>query len=471
MKAKVLVFLFLIIAGKSSFGQDNLDSLYFTYTDFMGMVGAYHPVVAQTKLRIEAAEQQIMGTRGMLDPKLYSDFNNKEFDGKNYYNKWKSGLKIPTWFGADFKVGYENNSGDFLNPENNIPIDGQLELGVSIPLLQNLVYNDRRVAIRQAQLMQEGTVQEQRLVVNDLLFEATKVYWYWVASYGLLQVHLESVETAKIRFNAVKSNYVNGYKPAIDTLEALIQVQNRTFNAQEAEVNFANASLLLSNYLWFENQTPLELLPSMVPPLPQQVNLPVLSTDSLQKFVLVASTEHPEVNQLKIALTSQDIQRKLYANNLLPDLNVDYSLLSGNASSWENATNDFGFENYKLGVSFVMPLFLRKERSYMNSIRLKTDETSLKLDLKQREVSNKISASYNKYITLGNQLVLYKQTVLNYQNLYLAELRKFNMGESTLFLVNSREQKTIEARLKLAELIAKYQQAFQAIWWSGGMLQ
>jgi outer membrane protein TolC len=333
-----------------------------------------------------------------------------------------------------------------------------------------LVYNNRRVAIQQAQLLLQSTEQEQRATLNNLMFEATTVYWYWVETYAMLRIHVENVETAKTRFNAVKSNYINGNKPAIDTLEALILLQNRQLHAQEAQVAFTNAGLVLSNYLWYQNQVPLELQAGLVPPLPQAVPLPVVTTDSIQKYQVTASGFHPEVAQLNLIITGMELQQKLYANNLLPELMVDYTMLSGNANSWENASNGLAFENYRLGVSFVMPLFLRKERSYLNTMRIKTDETSLKLDLKQREIGNKIEAAYNKFDNLTGQLVLYTQTVQNYQQLYLAEVRMFGMGESTLFLVNTREQSTIEARLKLAQMLTKYHVYYHGIWFSGGTL-
>lgn len=469
---KKLVFFVAFLCGYGAvFGQQSEDSLVFTFEDLLGFVREYHPVVAQTKLRLENADWTITQQRGNLDPKLYSDFNNKEFDGKNYYSKWKSGLKIPTWFGADFKVGYEQNSGDFLNPENTIPRDGQFEVGVSVPILQNLVYNDRRVAIQQAKLMQQGTDAEQRAIINNLIYEVSSVYWYWVESYALLQIYNESVVTAEQRFKAVKRNFINGYKPAIDTLEALIQVQNRIISTQEAEVAFANATLLLSNYMWYENQTPLEFQPGMHPPVIQAAEMPVVTNDSLVRFKTAATGYHPEISQINVALSSMEIQRKMYANNMLPELLIDYSLLSGNASSWENATDGMTWNNYKLGVSFVMPLFLRKERSYLNSVRIKTDETSLKLDLKQREIANKVEASYNKLNNLSSQILLYKQTVSNYEQLHAAEVRRFGLGESTLFLVNSRELKMLEAKQKLAQMLSKYQIYYQAIWWSGGALR
>ena len=463
-------FMFICVLAQQVYAQE-ADSAVFEYDDFIGYVRNYHPVVVQANLRVNQAENAVTQNRGVLDPKLYSDFNRKDFDGKQYYSVWESGLKIPTWFGADFKVGYERNSGDFLNPENTVPLDGQLAVGVSVPILRNLVYNDRRVAIQQAQLIQAATEQERQQAVNQLLYEAAKVYWYWVNTHAAWRINAESVDAAQTRFNAVRTSFFRGDKPAVDTLESLIQLQTRLFNTQEAYLDFQNASLALSNFLWYENQTPLELQESTVPPLPDYYELPVMMPDTLSRLIDQAAFIHPEVSQINLAVNNLEIQRKLQANNLLPELTVDYSLLSGSLNSWENYANSLDWSNYKLGVSFSVPLFLRKERGYLNQVRAKIDETASKRDLKVRQVKNKIRASSNELDNLAKQVVLYNQTYQNYEQLYQAELRKFQIGESTLFLVNSREIKAIEARIKRAELLAKYQIAYQGVWYSGGVLR
>lgn len=46
--------------------------------------------------------------------------------------------------------------------------------------------------------------------------------------------------------------------------------------------------------------------------------------------------------------------------------------------------------------------------------------------------------------------------VENYEKLLAAEERKFSFGESSLFLINTRESKLIEAQLKQYELLTKY---------------
>jgi outer membrane protein TolC len=461
--------LMALIVGMPLYGQ--ADSTLFTYTAFMNNVRNYHPVVAQASFRVDQAGQGTTANRGELDPKLYSNYQSKDFQEKEYYTVWETGLKIPTWFGADFKIAYEQNTGDYLNPQFTVPADGQMAVGVSVPLLRNLVYNDRRVAIQQANLMQLASEQERLATINNLLYEATKVYWYWANTYAAWRINAESVAAARIRFQAVRSSYFKGDRPAVDTLESLIQLQTRMFKTNEAYLDYQNAGLALANFLWFENQTPLELQPTTRPPLPTAYEMPVLAADSLATFIARAVPQHPEVAQINLAVTNLDLQRKLSANNLLPELTVDYALLSGSLAAWEDYTNSLAWANNKIGVSFAVPLFLRKERGYLNQVKAKIDETESKRDLKIRTIQNKVQAAANEVDVLAEQVVLYNQTLQNYEQLYQAELRKFQVGESTLFLVNSREIAAIDARLKRAELLTKYQTAYQGVWYSGGALR
>jgi outer membrane protein TolC len=468
MAKKFLTYLLVILACGAS---AQVDSTIFTYEEYMSYVRAYHPVLVQADLRVQQAEDAVMQSRGQLDPKLYSNFDEKDFDSKIYFDVWESGLKIPTWFGADFMIGYKSNQGDFLNPERNIPEVGQLAIGASMPLLRNLVYNDRRAAITQARVMQQSTEEMRRLMINDLFFEATQVYWNWVNTHAAWRINAESVKAAQVRFEAVRTSFFRGDKPAIDTVESLIQLQIRMFNTQEAYLDYINAGLALSNYLWYENQTPLELQETTFPPMPNKVELPAIVQDSLNTFIQRAAPLHPEVNQINLFITNLDVQRRLSANNLLPELTVDYNLLSSQLNTFDSYANSLDWANYQVGLTFSIPLFLRKERGYLNQVKAKIDETASKRDQKVRQIENKILASSNKLDNLAQQINLFSQTYQNYETLYNAELRRFQIGESTLFLVNRREIKAIEARLKLAELLVKYQVAYQEIWFSGGALQ
>ena len=59
---------------------------------------------------------------------------------------------------------------------------------------------------------------------------------------------------------------------------------------------------------------------------------------------------------------------------------------------------------------------------------------------------------------------------MNYAALQRGEETRFSAGESSLFLVNARENKTLEAFQKLQELKAKFFKAGIGIQWAAGTL-
>jgi outer membrane protein TolC len=117
-----------------------------------------------------------------------------------------------------------------------------------------------------------------------------------------------------------------------------------------------------------------------------------------------------------------------------------------------------------------MPLFLRKERGDLQITKLKIQETDLERRNKDLELKNKIRAYQTEIENLNVQIQLFRSAVQNYQRLLQGEKRKFEEGESSLFLVNTRETKYFEAKLKLNELRTKYFISNTGFIWAIGTL-
>ena len=56
---------------------------------------------------------------------------------------------------------------------------------------------------------------------------------------------------------------------------------------------------------------------------------------------------------------------------------------------------------------------------------------------------------------MSEQVQIIEKIVIDYETLVSAEERKFSLGESSLFLINTREQKLIDARLNENSLFTK----------------
>jgi len=436
-----------------SIGQDGKN--IFTEDQLIDMINQYHPISVQSKLLVEQGESMVQRSKGALDPKLKGDYNQKRFDGKNYFSILGAGFEIPTLYGIDFKAGYDQTNGDFLNPENNLPQSGLIYGGVSVPIGQGLFIDKRRAVLKQAQIYANATKIEQQVMMNDLYFNAIKHYWKWAESWNKYQIYEISVLLAKTRFEAVKQSYLLGDKPAIDTLEAYIQYQTRTSNKNEYQLIYQNAALELSNFLWFENNTPLKITDSLFAPEFEETSFNnIVIIDSTLNSILKLENTHPEMLLYDYKLNTLNVEKRLKQELLKPKLNINYNLLNEPIGS--DLTSELSINNYKWGVELEFPIFLRKQRGDLALTNQKIKSTELGQQNTLLKLKNFLESQYNEQKTTLNQVILFQSIVSNYKNLLNGEKQKFYNGESSLFLINSREKNLIGARLKLAQLISRY---------------
>ena len=425
-------------------------SNFLSYEYFMAMVKKNHPIAKQAALITKTADAKLLISKGNFDPKIFYDFNQKQFDEKNYWTIADGGFKVPTWFGIEIKGGYEQNNGQYLNPEELIPSQGLIYSQISFPIGQGLFIDERRAQLKQAKLLIDLSDFEKTNLINELLLNAGKVYWDWQMAYNNLIVYNNSVTIAKQRFDGVVESVKYGDRPSIDTLEASIQLQERIVNTQQAQIDYINKSLLLSNYLWMENDTPLQITNKTAPQTVSdidQTNNYILSTVSKIDSLL---SIHPQLKTYDFKAEQLKVEQKLKKEKLKPSLNVNYNPLFQQNNNENNYLN-----NYKWGVNFTLPIFIRKERGDLQLTKIKLQELNFEIKNKQNEIQNKIKAQLNEYNTSNNQIKTYINTVNNYRSLWIAEKTLFETGESSLFMVNSREMAYINAQVKLNELINK----------------
>ena len=234
----------------------SLDSVL-TEAEYLSIVSRFHPVIKQADLQLEQGDAYIQKSRGGFDPKLFFDFQDKDFNDKNYYDLAHAGLKIPTWYGVEFKTGWEYSYGSYVNPERNTPIEGLGYVGVSVSLAQGLLMDNRRAELMKAKQYQQMSQNQRDNLVNDLLRDAIFQYWEWSAAYSKYQIISESLEDSRDRIDIIRQYYIYGELSVIDTLEAFTQMQAIETNALEMEAQFIQETLKLNNYLWGESVVPL----------------------------------------------------------------------------------------------------------------------------------------------------------------------------------------------------------------------
>ena len=438
MKHLFLAFLFF---GFVASAQD-INSKQFTYTEFLGYVKKYHPLVKNANLEINKAQANLMMARGGFDPKIEVDFSKKQFKDTEYYSILNSSFKIPTWYGIEIKAGFDNSEGVYLNPQNTLPNQGLTSLGVTVPLGQGLFINQRMADVRKAKMQIQLSQAERKLQAIVVLYDASLAYFNWKKNFNEVQLYEEYNKNAQIRLKGIQSLIKQGDKPAIDSVEAGIIVKNRILNLEDSKLKLAKAKLELANFLWLENNIPLELSDELIP----EIQLEFTIQESLKTNDLLNTdfsiTNHPKINALQSKIDMLNVERKLKANMLLPKIDVGYSYISE-----PSYLDNYQFEDYKIGLDFYFPLFLRKERGSLKLAKYKVQETEFALDLEKVQLTNKINAQKMEIESLLRQKELIKSLVQDNLTMLNSEERLFSFGESSLFLINTRENNLVIAQL------------------------
>ncbi len=118
-----------------------------------------------------------------------------------------------------------------------------------------------------------------------------------------------------------------------------------------------------------------------------------------------------------------------------------------------------------------MPLLFSTAKGEYRQAKLKISENQIMTEQKKNELLNKIRLYHNEYLNYQNQIKTQEQMLQNFQNLLIAEETLLFNGESSLFLINSRENKVLETQKKLIELKTKYFKSIYSVRWSAGLLQ
>ena len=420
------------------------DSLILKFNEYLGYVKKYHPIAKQAELQLGIGQANLMKARGGFDPKIEVDYDQKKFKGNEYYDRLNATFKIPTWYGIELKGNFEQNEGEYLNPSETVPLDGLYSAGVSMSVGQGLWINNRMATLKKAKYFRNQSKADRDLLVNQILFEAALAYFDWLKAYNETLIYEDFLENAKIRFEGIKSSARAGEIAEIDTVEAKIAMQSRALGLEQANVNLMKRSLELSNFLWMNNGIPMELQAHVIPDTNIEgdidTTLEILGK-SLDSFTI---ENHPKLKSMGYKIDGLRVEKNLKANRLLPKIDLEYNFLT----ETPDFINSFETQQYKGGINFQLPLFLRKERGDLRLAKFKLQDAQYDFDNAEIQLKNKILGVYRELESFDTQNLLIDEIVSDYNTLLVAEERKFSFGESSLFLINSRESKLIDAELK-----------------------
>jgi outer membrane protein TolC len=392
------------------------------------------------------------------------DAERKAVSGLEYYTYQNAEVKYPTPYAATLKTGIDYANG--VNASNELTIGNQSYIGIEMPLLKDLMIDKRRAAIQQAKIYQTLSTLEQQNTINTVLFDASVAYAQWAAAFKLKNLFEEYLRTAQNRVRLIAISYKNGDRSMMDTIEAYTQVQNVSLLLQDAKLKWTQASILLSQFLWTNESKPYLISEIYAPDTTLLTNY--ILEEKFNERVESAMTNHPLLKIGLNKLQSLEVERKLKKQSLLPTLNIGANLLNKGSNAFTNWNSGYLANNNKLNVLFKMPLLLREGKGNYQNALLKIKEVETIQQNKQWEIQTKMNFYNQEENNINSQVVINNAMLNNFSSLLKNEELRFNQGESSLFLINSRENKVIETKQKQVDLQFKLLKAKYGLIWSSG---
>ena len=217
--------------------------------------------------------------------------------------------------------------------------------------------------------------------------------------------------------------------------------------------------------LWDSLNNPIELDLRWVPVLDPDTW--TLTPEGLKALADQARINHPELKKIEIKIYQLEVERKLAAEYLKPQLYLNYYAVNQPI----NPGGDFYFalgDNYKIGVDLSFPVFLRKERSKLALTKLKISNSKFEQSITERQIINNLTGIYNQLTNLQSIMASQKQMVESYEKLLEAELLNLQQGESDLFKINVQQEKLIQAQSKWLKLLAENEKQKAQLYWAAG---
>jgi outer membrane protein TolC len=412
----------------------------------MTIVLANHPIAKAADLLDVRSKAVRLNAVAQFDPKVMSDIERKYFKDTEYFTRWNSELKVQTPFAAEFSVGYENNDGAFLNNEFTVPSNGLAYATIKLPLLSGLMFDDNRFNLREARLIAERNELDRQIMINELIYQASTSYTKWLYTYLDVQNYEQAVVITRQRLDNSIALFENGDIPAIDTLESTINYNSMRFGLIKSNNKLIKAKQMLDLFIWDAEMNPMTSSENL---LPDQIDvdgvLDWLETEEdrlLRQDVL----NLPPLALYDNKRSNLELKRRLIKEDLKPQLDLKYNTL---LTVGPDNPISFNANDYKFGVNFSYPFFTRKTRAKLQINEVEQMEVDLAFKAKRLETDLKINNAIRQCDLLAEQIDLVQQNIAMNGVLLDAEREKFQIGESSIFLLNQRELKLLKARLDL----------------------
>jgi len=428
--------------------------------DVLESVRSTHPLLAAADAAIDRVDAQALAAEGAFDPQV-SVQGSTIATGPYQRATLDTELRMPTsMFGLTPFVGWRLGQGSFADYDEKLqtPGGGELRAGVSMPLLQGMKIDRPRAERSKAAIARRVADAEVAQRLLDVMRDATFAYWDWVAAGHRLDVRRTQLALALERGRQIDRAVARGSRPPIEAVDNARLIAAREALVVNAERDQRRASLELSLHLRTEHGHPAPPDASQRPELPvEPLDLP-LEAD-LEAAVGRGLQAAPRLVELAARRDIAGVDIALARNQTLPRLDVSALATRGLGGTEDPALESTAGLAVGVGATFQVPIGVRNARGALAIARADQRRIAADQQFAADRVAVEIRAAHAELAAAKARSRLAQRNAELAEQLAAAERTRFERGDSTVVLVNIREEAAADAAAQAVDARADVMRA------------
>jgi outer membrane protein len=351
-------------------------------------------------------------------------------------------------------------------------------VGLNQPLLKGFGYRSNAIFIRQAKTNRKVADSVFRQQVITTVSQVLTLYWDLVYYRDNVRVAERSLALAEKTLSDNKRQVEIGTLAPIEVVRAESEVATRQQELIVAQTSLRQQQNLLKTALAKQVDDQLaaaEIEPTNPLPVPKAEDIP-----PLDEALKVAAQNRPELEQADLNLQNQELVVKSNRNGLLPQFDIFASYsgsgLSGNRLIRDNTgqvidvdpngalqaltqTMQGQFPDYSVGFSFQVPIRNRSAQADAARALLERRQLRAQLQRTKNQVAQEVRNAEIALIQAKAQIEAAQKAVVLAQQTLDAEQKKFQLGESTVFMVIQAQRDLVAAEVAEVQARSTYAKA------------
>jgi outer membrane protein TolC len=427
--------------------------------DVQASVDRSYPALRAALRDRDVAEGELRSAKGAFDPNLRTTAN---VDAVNYYKQFRVGTELvvptPLW-GTTFFGGWGYGDNDFPIYYGNYVTNalGEARLGASIPLWRNGPIDRRRANIERAELartLAEAGIAQQKIEITRV---TTLRYWDWVAAGRRLLIARALLEIAVSRDAGIAARVDRGDLPSIERLDNSRAIVQREGFVVSAQRELERAAIELSIF-WRDARGEPRI--ATADQLPSAIPDPIaLDSATIARDAAAARARRPEVQRLVLQVQQNEVERRFAKNQMAPaiDFRVAGAVDLGRNPDPTNLSRER--PELQLGLVVDIPILNRANDGRVQAADANIAKLEDQRRLAQDRVGTEVADAVSALDAARKRLDAARREVALAAALEAAERQRFDLGDSTLLVVNLREQASAESRLREIDALLDAQRA------------